>query len=241
MSRVPLLTREGEVAIAKRIYERGELRITKAMSRSLLVARYVADIATEVVAGSRTLRDTVTLPDTELTERHLASRTKRFAADAGAVGGGSCGSSASASAGPPRSARAAGTCRLALDGGSVVRESRCRAPFDGCRSPSRCGASSSRRSEHAAGSLKEAERCVERLQKRQAQAVIAGHRGGAEPGSRGGAVRARRVARGCRRVGRQPEGGAEGVSPAGSSRATRRARSLPRPTSGWWCRWRRST
>ena len=84
MSRVPLLTREGEVAIAKRI-ERGELRITKAMSRSLLVARYVADISREVEAGERTLRDTVTLPDTELTERHLATRTKRFVTDAAKV------------------------------------------------------------------------------------------------------------------------------------------------------------
>ena len=84
MSRVPLLTREGEVAIAKRI-ERGELRITKAMSRSLLVGRHVAVIAREVAAGERTLRDTVTLPDTELTERHLATRTKRFVADAAKV------------------------------------------------------------------------------------------------------------------------------------------------------------
>ena len=40
MSRVPVLTREGEVAIAKRI-ERGELRITKTMSRSLLVAHHL--------------------------------------------------------------------------------------------------------------------------------------------------------------------------------------------------------
>ena len=84
MSRVPLLTREGEVAIAKRI-ERGELRITKAMSRSLLVARHIAVIAQEVEAGQRTLRDTVTLPDTELTERHLATRARRFVTDAEGV------------------------------------------------------------------------------------------------------------------------------------------------------------
>ena len=84
MSRVPLLTREGEVAIAKRI-ERGELRITKAMSRSTLVARHVAIVAQEVAAGERTLRDTVALPDAELTERHLTTRTKLFAADADRV------------------------------------------------------------------------------------------------------------------------------------------------------------
>ena len=86
MSRVPLLTREGEVAIAKRI-ERGELRITKAMSRSLLVAHHVGVIAKEAEAGKRTLRDTVALPDTELTERHLASRTNRFVTDAEQVAG----------------------------------------------------------------------------------------------------------------------------------------------------------
>jgi len=55
MSRVPLLTREGEVAIAKRI-ERGEIRITRAMSRSMLVARHVPTIAQEVLDGPRARR-----------------------------------------------------------------------------------------------------------------------------------------------------------------------------------------
>ena len=84
MSRVPLLTREGEVAIAKRI-ERGELRITRAMSRSLFIARYIAVIAQEVLAGKRTIRDTVTLPDAELTERHIVTRTNRLMAATNAV------------------------------------------------------------------------------------------------------------------------------------------------------------
>ena len=76
MSRVPLLTREGEVAIAKRI-ERGELRITKAMSRSLLVARYIPELARRVDEGERTLRDIVILPDSELSERQLNNRIKK--------------------------------------------------------------------------------------------------------------------------------------------------------------------
>ena len=42
------------------------------MSRSLLVAHHVGVIAKEVAAGKRTLRDTVALPDTELTERPRA-------------------------------------------------------------------------------------------------------------------------------------------------------------------------
>ena len=71
MSRVPLLTREGEVAIAKRI-ERGDLRVIKALSRSLIVARHVKTIAEELRNGSRSLRDVISvLPDSELTERML--------------------------------------------------------------------------------------------------------------------------------------------------------------------------
>ena len=84
MSRVPLLTREGEVAIAKRI-ERGELRIMKALSRSLAVARRVGILADEVREGTRSLRDAVVLPDTELTERQQARCAKEFLASAGAV------------------------------------------------------------------------------------------------------------------------------------------------------------
>ena len=80
MSRVPLLTREGEVAIAKRI-ERGELRITKAMSRSLLVSRYLPELARRVDEGERTLRDVVVLPDSELTDRQLNNRIKRLVGD----------------------------------------------------------------------------------------------------------------------------------------------------------------
>jgi len=80
MSRVPLLTREGEVAIAKRI-ERGELRITKAMSRSLLVSRYLPELARKVDEGERTLRDVVVLPDSELTDRQLNNRIKRLVGD----------------------------------------------------------------------------------------------------------------------------------------------------------------
>ena len=81
MSRVPLLTREGEVAIAKRI-ERGELRITKAMSRSLIVSRYLPELARKVDEGERTLRDVVVLPDSELTDRQLNNRIKRLVGDA---------------------------------------------------------------------------------------------------------------------------------------------------------------
>ena len=86
MSRVPLLTREGEVAIAKRI-ERGEIRITRAMSRSLLAARRVGGIAQDVAAGIRSLRDTIILPDAELTDRTIRNRTRRLLVRANNVQG----------------------------------------------------------------------------------------------------------------------------------------------------------
>ena len=84
MGTVPLLTHEGEVEIAKRI-ERGELRTTKAMSRSLIVARHMEHLADQLRAGERGLRATVVLPDTKLTERQLANRAKRFLSDVDAV------------------------------------------------------------------------------------------------------------------------------------------------------------
>ena len=167
MSRVPLLTREGEVAIAKRI-ERGELRITKAMSRSLLVARYVAIVAKEVATGERTLRDTVTLPDTELTERHLATRTKRFVADADKVAMalkelGKRERRATAIRKSGRRVQARTLWRIGRGRIQVSRAIR-QLPFTVAVRRELI-----EKVEQAAATLKEAERRVERLQKRQAQ------------------------------------------------------------------------
>ena len=86
MSRVPLLTREGEVAIAKRI-ERGEVRITRAISRSLLVARCVGGIVRDVADETRSLRETVVLPDAELTERTIRNRARKLIVCADEVNG----------------------------------------------------------------------------------------------------------------------------------------------------------
>ena len=77
MSRVPLLTREGEVAIARRI-ERGEKRVMIALSRSLTVARQAVEIARELRDGDYDLQELVVLPDAELTDRQLANRKRRF-------------------------------------------------------------------------------------------------------------------------------------------------------------------
>ena len=84
MSRVPLLTREGEVAIAKRI-ERGEKRMMTGLSRSLIVARQVLHLGQLIRDGERDLRDLVVLPDADLTERQVANRTRRFLNDIDAL------------------------------------------------------------------------------------------------------------------------------------------------------------
>ena len=77
MSRVPLLTREGEVAIARRI-ERGEKRVMIALSRSLTVARQAVELARELRDGDYDLQELIALPDAELTDRQLAHRKRRF-------------------------------------------------------------------------------------------------------------------------------------------------------------------
>ena len=84
MSRVPLLTREGEVAIAKRI-ERGEQRVMIALSRSLIVARQVLHLGQALREGERDLQDIVVLQDGDLTERQVANRARKFLDAVGAV------------------------------------------------------------------------------------------------------------------------------------------------------------
>ena len=62
MGVVPLLTREGEVAIAKRI-ERGQLKTQKAISRSPIAVRELLKIGEELEAGRLNIRDTVTFSE----------------------------------------------------------------------------------------------------------------------------------------------------------------------------------
>jgi RNA polymerase primary sigma factor len=62
MGVVPLLTREGEVAIAKRI-ERGQLRTQKAIARSPIAVREVLKIGADLENGRINIRDTVTFSE----------------------------------------------------------------------------------------------------------------------------------------------------------------------------------
>ena len=79
MSRVPLLTREGEVAIAKRI-ERGENRVWSALSRSLIIARHISDLGEQLRQGDYQLHELVLLPESDLTDRQRANRVKKLLA-----------------------------------------------------------------------------------------------------------------------------------------------------------------
>ncbi len=70
MGTVPLLTREGEVAIAKRI-ERGKLSIMKAASRMPLIVRKVVGMGDQMKSGERTIREIVVFQDDEITEEKI--------------------------------------------------------------------------------------------------------------------------------------------------------------------------
>ena len=64
MGAVPLLTREGEVDLARRM-ERGKLRMQKAISRSTLVQHVVIDLAEQLKKGSEEIDNLVDIGDVE--------------------------------------------------------------------------------------------------------------------------------------------------------------------------------
>ena len=75
MGTVPLLTREGEVEIAKRI-ERGQVRVLKAISRSPIVIREIAALGEDLKRGVRNVKEVVIFDDEELTEEIVQARVK---------------------------------------------------------------------------------------------------------------------------------------------------------------------
>jgi RNA polymerase primary sigma factor len=75
MGTVPLLTREGEVEIAKRI-ERGQMRVLKAISRSPIVIREIMALGEDLKRGVRNVKEVVIFDDEELTEEVVLARVK---------------------------------------------------------------------------------------------------------------------------------------------------------------------
>jgi len=73
MGTVPLLTREGEVEIAKRI-ERGQLRVLKALSRSPIVIREIIAMGEDLKRGVRSIKEVVLFDEDEITDEVLLNR-----------------------------------------------------------------------------------------------------------------------------------------------------------------------
>ena len=77
MGTVPLLTREGEVAIAKRI-ERSKLSIIKTISRTATTARIVIRLGEQLRRGERTIRELLIFQDDELPDARVADRGQQL-------------------------------------------------------------------------------------------------------------------------------------------------------------------
>jgi RNA polymerase primary sigma factor len=75
MGTVPLLTREGEVAIAKRI-ERGQLLVLKTITRAPLILKELLQVGEDLRTGSRSIKEIVQFDDEELTEEKIEQKTK---------------------------------------------------------------------------------------------------------------------------------------------------------------------
>ncbi|HVT49322.1 MAG TPA: RNA polymerase sigma factor RpoD [Vicinamibacterales bacterium] len=77
MGTVPLLTREGEVAIAKRI-ERGKLAVIKSISRTPKVTQEVIEMGEQLKRGERTVRELVVFNEEEITDEKIAARQREL-------------------------------------------------------------------------------------------------------------------------------------------------------------------
>ncbi len=76
MGTVPLLTREGEVAIAKRI-ECGLMLVLKTITRSPIVLKELLAIGEDLRGGSRSIKEIVQFDDEALTEKKIENKTRQ--------------------------------------------------------------------------------------------------------------------------------------------------------------------
>ena len=76
MGTVPLLTREGEVEIAKRI-ERGKLAVIKSISRTPTVARAIMTMGDQLKNDERSVRELVIFQDEEITDDKIEERKRQ--------------------------------------------------------------------------------------------------------------------------------------------------------------------
>jgi RNA polymerase primary sigma factor len=75
MGAVPLLNRQGEVTIAKRI-ERGQNLVLKTITRSPIVLKELLSIGEDLRKGTRSIKEIVQFDDEELTDEKIERKTK---------------------------------------------------------------------------------------------------------------------------------------------------------------------
>jgi len=76
MGLVPLLTREQEVTIAKRL-ERGSLRVLKTVSRSPIVLKALISVGEELRSGNRSIKEIIQFDEEDLTEEKVEEKTRQ--------------------------------------------------------------------------------------------------------------------------------------------------------------------
>ncbi len=76
MGSVPLLTREGEVALAKRI-ECGHILVMKSITRSPIIVEELVSVAAALRQGARSIKEVVQFPDEEITEEKISRKTSQ--------------------------------------------------------------------------------------------------------------------------------------------------------------------
>jgi RNA polymerase primary sigma factor len=75
MGTVPLLTRQGEIEIAKR-FERGHLRVLKAISRCPIVIREVKAMGADLESGARSVKEMVVFNEEDVTDDVVTARAQ---------------------------------------------------------------------------------------------------------------------------------------------------------------------
>jgi len=73
MGTVPLLTRDGEVEIAKRI-ERGQLKVLKSLSRSPVIVTEIITLGEQLMQDPSIIKDLIQFTDEELTDEKVEER-----------------------------------------------------------------------------------------------------------------------------------------------------------------------
>jgi len=77
MGTVPLLTREGEVALAKRI-ERGRLLVLKTITRSPIVIKELLEVRKDLIEGRRSIKEVVVFDEEEFREENIEKKRRQI-------------------------------------------------------------------------------------------------------------------------------------------------------------------